>query len=130
MVEDSVRIWALQDEAIKAEIGERFYCDKVPDGVGDIYPFVKYSQIDDDQKQSYSGSVGHIPFFQIDVYSDSKSGCNDLSELLFSRFDGHSGVMGDVTVGYTLIRNIRGKWSPDGRHFRRILELRIGTNER
>ena len=128
MVEDSIRSFALDEADIVAEIGARFYIDHVPDNAD--LPFVKLSLVDDDQLYSHDGESGHIPLYQMEVYAEAKSECNALSVLLFARFVGHSGVMGDVTVGYIFPRIVRGEFAPDSRNYRRILELRIGTNDR
>lgn len=128
MVEDSIIAFAIADAPILAEIDNRFYSDKVPDK--SAHPFAKLSQVDDDQLHSHDGDSGHIGLWQIEIYDTSKEDCNDLAELFFTRFDSHSGAMGDVTVGYVFATNKFGEWSPDGRHFRRVLELRIGTNDR
>jgi len=128
MVENSIRTFALQDAAIVAEIGARFYVKKVPDNAE--HPFVLLRSIDDDQLYTMTDFSGHIGLFQLDVFDISQSACEALAESLFSRFAGYSGVMGEVTVGYSFAEKKMGEWSPDDRHFRRVLEIRIASNDR
>ncbi len=128
MVEDDVRTFALADTSIAADIGERFYIKHVPDEPS--YPFVLLRPIDDDQKYTFTGTGGHILLYQLDVYAENQSDCETLAELIMTRFAGHSGTIGSSTVGYCFATNKFGEWSPDERKYRRMLELKVGTNDR
>lgn len=118
--------YALQDAAISAAIGTKLYLDKVADDAE--VPYGKLSEIDNAAKWTQDGRGPRDILFQIDLYHDDSVVVDTIADLFESRFDGFRGLMATVVVGRCFARRVNRNWSPANRRFRRVLELKVGTN--
>ena len=122
-VESSFRTFVLQDVAVLAEVGERFYWNKVADKP--TLPFVRGTTVTDKPNYTQDGDGTGITTIQLDVFHESKSECNRVAGLIKTRCSGYRGAMGDYYVRMFL-RNIPSNWDESGRLFRRIVEVEVG----
>ena len=127
-LEESVVFFALQDEAISSAFGKRIYVDKVPDKPG--YPWAKLSQVASADRHSQAGFSGRVITLQLETFHSNKLECNAFAELFKDRFGSYKGMIGDIKTGRCWLKDVSGNWMPDGRHFRRLQELEVATNDR
>lgn len=125
--------YALQDDSIGSLMGTRIYLDKAPDNI--INPTTKtklsfaiLSEIDNAAKWTQDGRGPRDILFQIDLYHNDSVVIDTIADLFESRFDGFRGLMATVVVGRCFARRVNRNWSPANRRFRRVLELKVGTN--
>jgi len=126
-LEASVRAWALLDDSITADIGERWFVDFIPDEA--TYPLVKMSQITAPNRHSHQGNSGRVALLQCDIYAETKAACNATAQLIINRFDSYKGMIGDIKAGYVWAYDVRGEWVQSIRKFVRVVELEIATND-
>jgi hypothetical protein len=121
-LETSLRSLTLQNPAVSTAIAQRYYIDRIPDGVG--YPLIKAQTISDVGYRTQSGTFGGTALIQLDVWDDDKPTCNQTAETLRSWLDNYKGGMGDLDVTIQ-IRNMPSSPDSDTKLFRRILEAQI-----
>ncbi len=121
----ALRTFLLDDAAIAAAFVDRIAVDHIEDEA--IYPFAIIKEVTDNLFYSHDGQGNGIWSGQIDVYDDEKIACDTNAALLKVVLSGYQGMMDTVKIGRCFVTNSRGEWSSDGRHFRRILEVKLGT---
>jgi hypothetical protein len=122
-IESNIRTFLLQDANVLSAFAARIYIDKVADGAA--YPFAKLSTVTDSPSYTQDGEYGRQTIFQVDVYDDDKAGCNTNAGYIRAALSGYTGLLSDKTVGMCKITNEFGEWSPDARHFRRMMQVEV-----
>ena len=121
----ALRSFLLAESAITTAFGDRIGVDRIEDGA--VYPFAIIKEVTANQLYSHDGQGNGECLFQIDVYNDQKIACDTNAALIKTILSGYQGMMNDVKIGKSFVTNSRGEWATDGRHFRRILEVKLGT---
>lgn len=121
-VDSNLRTLALQNAAVVAQIGTRFYVDHIQDNV--TYPCVRAQTITDPLSRTHSGTYGGRALVQLDVYDDDQINCNAAADALTAWLDNYNGAMGSYVVTIQ-IKSRQSGWEADSRLFRRLLEAEI-----
>lgn len=129
--------YALQDDretSIGDVFGTRLYLDKAPDKLvnpttKEKLSFAILSEIDNAAKWTQKGRGPRDILFQWDIYHDDSVEVDTFADLIESRFDGFRGLMATVVIGRCFARRVNRNWASESRRFKRVLELKVGTNE-
>jgi len=121
-LDTSLRTLTLQNAAVTAALGSRYYVDNLPDGMS--YPCVRAQTITDPFLRSHSSTFGGKETVQLDVYSDTQTTRDSAADALIAWLDNYKGAMGSWNVTIQ-IRNKPRSWEPESRLYRCMLELTI-----
>lgn len=131
-LESSFRSLVLSNSDVATLFGGRFYWNRVPDGAGDAYPYIRATTIADPpihyQNKRPGSRLGKATV-QLDIWdigtADGKTRVNLSAEMLRDWLDGYRGPIGDYE-GRILAKDVPSSWDEEQRSFRRILEVEIG----
>ena len=115
-IPSSVRTFLRSDAGVLAAFGQNIYSLKVADNV--TYPFAVIRVVSDPAFYSQDGEALRETIIQIDTFDESLSDANTNSQLIREVMTGHSGTMGDYTVGAIFVREGQDQWMDDARHFK------------
>lgn len=121
-VDSNLRTLTLQNTAVVATIGQRYYVDHIPDGA--TYPCVRAQTVTEPFERTHGGSFGGRARVQLDVYDDDEINCNAAADALIGWLDNYKGGMGNYNVTIQL-KNKQGGWEVESRLFRRMLEIEV-----
>lgn len=121
-IDTALRAVVLQNGAIAAAFGQRYYIDRIPDNV--TYPIIRAQIISDSEQDTHVDTWGIRAVVQVEIWDDDKQGCNVNSALVRNWLHRYKGAFstGEATIK---IRNAPNVPDPDTRLFRRILEADI-----
>jgi hypothetical protein len=113
----ALRQFLLADASIAAVVGTRVFVGRMPQG--ERNPSIVYNRISDTGYHVYEGPLGFArPRMQIDAWAETPDEAAALSNLVKSRLDGFSGLMGDVTVQGALFDSLREMYDPEAELYR------------
>jgi hypothetical protein len=121
-LETGLKALILQNNAVATAFGQRYYIDKIPDGV--TYPVIRAQTINDAEQDTHSNTWGSRALIQVDIWDDDKAGCNTNAALVRGWLHRYTGAFsgGNATIK---VRNAPSIPDPNTRLFRRILEVEI-----
>ena len=125
-IKQAVIIHLNNDPTVHAAFAHRITADKIPDG--QTYPHARLWVVTSPQQYTMQGEGGHEVMVQIDVFDDDLAGADANTELIKASLSGFRGQMGSVNAGHVFVSRGPGTWNEEARNFRRILEVKIGTN--
>jgi hypothetical protein len=105
----------------------RITADKIPDN--QTYPHARVWVVTSPQGYHHQGESGRQPLVQIDVFDDDVAGADTYTELIRSALSGYRGMMGSLNAGAVFVNPVSGMWNEETRSYRRILEVRVLTND-
>src|SRR5919106_4588543 len=91
-LETALKSLALQNAAIASAFGQRYYIDKIPDGV--TYPLLRAQTITDAEQDTHSTTWGSRALIQLDVWDDDKPNCNINTGLVRAWLHRYKGAFG------------------------------------
>lgn len=117
----------MNDAAVFAAFGNRITSDRIPDG--QTYPHARLWVVTAPQDYHMQGESVRRPLVQIDIYDDDVTGADTNTELIRASLSGFRGQMGSLNAGHVFVNSGPGDWNAEVRNYRRILEVRLGTND-
>lgn len=121
-IETALRALTLQNAAIVTAFGNRYYIDRIPDGV--TYPLIRAQTINDGEQDTHENTYGTRALVQLDIWDNDKAGCNVNALLVRSWLHRYKGVCGGGNATIK-VRNAPSVPDPDTQLFRKILEVDI-----
>jgi hypothetical protein len=115
-IPESIRKFLRTDADTLAAFGERIFALKAPDEVS--YPFAIIRTVADSPFYTQDGESTRVTIIQIDVYDDDIADAYTNLDYIRTALSGHSGTMGDYTVGAVFVREGQDQWMTDARHFK------------
>jgi len=115
-IPSSLRTYLRTVTAVSTAFGNRIAVLKVPDGT--TYPFAVIRTVSDPAFYTQDGEALRETIVQIDVFDDDALGAQTNAGLIRAALTGHSGTMGDYTVGAVFVREQQDQWMSDARHFK------------
>lgn len=121
-METALRALVLQNAAIVAVFGQRYYIDRIPDNV--TYPLMRAQTVNDAEQDTHENIWGTKAMIQLDIWDDDKAGCNTSAALVRNWLHRYHGgfATGNAIIK---VRNAPSVPDPETKMFRRILEVSI-----
>jgi hypothetical protein len=119
----SLKALVLQNGPIAAAIGQRYYIDRIPEGIT-TYPIVRAQIISDSEQDTHSSTWGSRITTQVDVWDDDKQNCNITAALVRGWLHRYYGAFGEGNA-IIKVRNAPSVPDPETKLFRKILEVDI-----
>lgn len=124
-VDSNLKTLTLQNPAVVALIGNRYFIDHIPEVSGGmVYPCVRSVTVSDPPANTHAGSIGGNALIQLDVYDDDQINCNAAADALFAWLNNYHGGMGSYNVTIQ-VKNKPSGWETDSRLFHRMIEVEI-----
>lgn len=121
-VETALRTLTLENAAIAAAFGQRYYIDRIPDTV--TYPIIRAITISDQPFDTHTANIGGEALIQIEIWDDDKQGCNTNAAKVKDWVHCYVGAFGSGTATIK-ITNAPSVPDPDTRLFRKILDADV-----
>ena len=121
-IETALKALTLQNTAVAAAFGQRYYIDRIPDNV--TYPVIRAITVADPPLDSHANNYGGQAIIQLDIWDNDKAGCNTNAALVRDWLHRYNGLFGGGTATIK-INNAPSVPDPDTHLFRKILEAQI-----